>query len=307
MSARKISKVIVAGVGGTLGAPVIKQLLSKGFEVTALTSKPEQVKEAYKDEVRACKADYSSVDTLTPSLQNYDALVILLNRTALEAQTLLIDAAVAAGVPHIVPSCFGQDSSIPEWRTNPALEEKIKMEDHVVKLAHDGKITFTGIQTGLFLDWALRVRVVLNCQGDGPTMLFDGGDTPLSTTSLDDIGRAVANALVESGNTKNRFLRVHSAVVTQHRLLEYGRKARPQWKWQTVDVNTEEIYKKSKDALDRGERNVDLMRGFIAWPTFGQGLGLFGTTDNELLGIQVWSEDRLVQLISDVIDEVAVV
>jgi nucleoside-diphosphate-sugar epimerase len=298
-----IKKVIVAGVGGTLGPPVIKQLLAKGFEVTALTGKPEQVEKAYKDQVPARQANYSSVETLAASLQDCDALVILLNRNAFDAQILLIDAAVAAGVPHIVPSCFGQDSTFEEWRKNPAAEEKIRMEDYVVKLAEEGKITFTGIQTGLFLDWAVRANFLLNCKSDGPSMLFDGGDTSFSTTSLDDIGTAVANSLAALEKTKNNFVKVQSAAVSQNQLLKYGRMARPQWQWQTVAVDTEALYKRSQAALDGGDRSPEVMRGFLAWPSFGQGRGLFRSNDNELLGIVEWSEERLAKLVSDVIEE----
>ena len=302
-----VKKVIVAGVGGTLGPPVIKHLLAKAFRVTALTSKPDQVKEKYGDQVQARKADYSSVDTLAHSLHDCDALVILLNRDSLDAQILLIDAAVAAGVPHIVPSCFGQDTRMEEWRTNPAVQSKVKMEDHVVKLAQEGKITFTGIQTGLFLDWALRAKFLLNCTGDGPSMLFDSGDKPLSTTALDDIGMAVANSLVEIEKTTNKFLKVQSAAVTQNQLLKYGRQARPQWEWKTLDVDTQAVYKRSREAFDRGERSREVMMGFLSWPSFGQGFGLFGSHDNNLLGIEDWYEDRVAQLVSEVIDEAAVV
>ena len=302
-----VEKVIVAGVGGTLGPPVIKHLSKKAFEVTALTGKPDQVKQKYGDQVQARKADYSSVGTLVPSLQDCDALVILLNRDSLDAQIMLIDAAVAAGVPHIIPSCFGQDTRMEEWKTNPAVETKIRMEDHVVKLAKEGKITFTGIQTGLFLDWALRAKFLLNCTGDGPSMLFDSGDTPLSTTALDDIGMAVANSLVEIKKTRNKFLKVQSAAVTQNQLLKYGRQAHPQWEWQTVAVDTQAVYKRSREAFDRGERSREVMMGFLSWPSFGQGFGLFRSNDNKLLGVEDWSQDRVAQLVSKVIDEATVV
>jgi hypothetical protein len=302
-----VKKVIVAGVGGTLGPPVIKHLLAKAFEVTALTSKPDQVKEKYGDQVQARKANYSSVDTLAQSLHDCDALVILLNRDSLDAQILLIDAAVAAGVPHIIPSCFGQDTRMEEWRTNPAVQSKVKMEDHVVKLVQEGKITFTGIQTGLFLDWALRAKFLLNCTGDGPSMLFDSGDKSLSTTAIDDIGMAVANSLVEIEKTRNKFLKVQSAAVTQNQLLKYGRQARPQWEWKTVAVDTQAVYKRSREAFDRGERSREVMMGFVSWPSFGQGFGLFRSNDNILLGIEDWSQDRVAQLVSEVIDEAALV
>jgi hypothetical protein len=85
--------------------------------------------------------------------------------------------------------------------------------------------------------------------------------------------------------------------------LKYGRMARPQWQWQTVAVDTEALYKRSQAALDGGDRSPEVMRGFLAWPSFGQGRGLFRSNDNELLGIVEWSEERLAKLVSDVIEE----
>ena len=47
--------------------------------------------------------------------------------------------------------------------------------------------------------------------------------------------------------------------------------------------------------------------GFVSWPSFGQGFGLFRSNDNRMLGIEDWSEERLAQLVLEVIDEAAVV
>ncbi len=57
------------------------------------------------------QADYGDPDALTATLTNdvgkQDALVILLNRDLPDVQIRLIDAAVAAGIMHIIPSRFG--------------------------------------------------------------------------------------------------------------------------------------------------------------------------------------------------------
>ena len=69
----------------------------------------------------------------------------------------------------------------------------------------------------MFLDWALAAT---NC--DVPTKIFDGGGRLYSTTALDNIGRAVANALLKVNETKNKFLLMHGAVLNQKQPLEYG-------------------------------------------------------------------------------------
>jgi len=67
------------------------------------------------------------------------------------------------------------------------------MENHVRQVAAEGKITFTGLHTGLFLDWAIEVGALVNARG--PTRVFNGGDRLNSATTLDSIGRAVVEVV----------------------------------------------------------------------------------------------------------------
>lgn len=185
----------------------------------------------------------------------------------------------------------------------PLIIKQLLAKGCVVKLAQEGKFAFTGFQTGLFLDRAVRLNFLLNCKGDAPIMPFGGDDTSLTIMSLEDIGMAVANPLAEIDKTKDKFVKVQSVAVSHNQLLKYGRVARPQWKWQTVAVDTEAAYKRSQEALEKGDSGPEVMRGFLAWPSFGQGLCLFRSNENEMLGRVNWSEDRLAKLISEVIEE----
>lgn len=180
-------------MNGTLGPHIIRHLLLANFQVTALTSNLDKTTSEWGGKVNITKADYTSIATIAPSLRGHDALVSLINRDEADVQIMIIDAAIEAGVPHIIPSSFGIDSRVPEIRANPALEAKIRAEDYVIQRAAEGKISFTAIQTGMFFDWAIKAGVILDA--NGPTMLFDSGSTPFSVSSLDDIGRGVAGVL----------------------------------------------------------------------------------------------------------------
>lgn len=248
--------------------------------------------------------DENAEQPLVAALRGHDALVVLLNRGVLAPHLALIDAAAAAGVRRVVPSCFSVDGTDARVRAAPCFREKIAMEDHVRTAAAAGRLTFTGLQTALFLDWAVRNRVVLNAAGPGPTAVVDGGDIRQSGSHLGDIGRAVVRILeydAEDEKVKNRFLHMHSYVFTQNELLRYAREAAPDREFPTVAVSSVEAEKKSREALDQGSKDPSVMRGFLTKVLFADGKGLFERVDNDVLGIEQWSQEKMKAMISDAV------
>ena len=238
------------------------------------------------------------MEALTKVLQqdvgHQDALVMLLNRDQVQAQLDLIDAAIAAGIPHIIPSSFGIGTRDLNVRITPIGEGKARMEDHVVKKAEEGTVTFTSIQTGVFFDWALNLGVFLNTKGgDRPTAVFDGGDIPFSVTVMDDIGKAVAAVLLQSHLFRNKFVFVHSAVVTQNQLLAYAEEAAPDREFKVLQLDTAELEKQAWEKYNNGERGPEVMHGFLPRATFGKRMGKFEETENERLGIEVWTDEKV--------------
>jgi uncharacterized protein YbjT (DUF2867 family) len=278
---------------------VISHLLSANFTVTALTRDPAKISKSFPSAVKLVKADYSSIETLAPALKDQDAIVDLINRNQWEVSIRLIDAAIAAKLPHFIPSSFGIDRSKPRARTLPSISGKIKMEDHLSARSKEGAITFTAIETSLFLDWGLAKSVLFPLEG-GKTRLYDGGDVKLSASLLDDIGKAVAMALVkrDSEEVRNRTLYIHSAVVTQNQLIGYAKEANPEKTWEILDLSTEEILRRSWENYNDGDRTIETMRGFIIAGSFGTGLGLFGHVDDDMLGIQELSQEKLKELVA---------
>jgi hypothetical protein len=138
---------------------VVKHLEKAGFEITLLTRNLSKTKETFPS-LPAIGADYDSLEALTKALKEdagaQDAVVSLINREELQAQINLIDAAIAANIPHLVPSSFGLGTRETWSHELPILNAKTEMEDYVLAKAGAGEITYTGIQTGAFLDWALE-------------------------------------------------------------------------------------------------------------------------------------------------------
>ena len=302
MATRKIQKVVVAGINGTLGPSVMKNLQASNFDLTILSRDRSRTIGAWGTNLNVVEVDYSSRSQLVTALKGHDAVISLISRLDPDTQNAVADAAVEAGVYRIIPSCFGTNHRLADTRNNPALLPKVAMEEHVEQLAAAGRITFTGINTGAFLDWALRKGIFVNAHGVTP--VFNGGDIPFSVSLMDHIGKAVVAALQRPEQTENKYFSIHSAVATQNKLLGLAREVRPEHEFKVIELNTEQLRANSQAAYDRGERSADALRGFLAHLTFGQRLGLFEKPDNEALGIPVLSDAELKEVVKGVVDEV---
>ncbi|TKA72326.1 hypothetical protein B0A55_06751 [Friedmanniomyces simplex] len=292
---------------GTLGPPVITHLLNLGVALTLLTRHPDTTAQHYPPPIQVLQTDYTSVDQLTATLRQaggdggsggVDSLVILINRDELESQIRLIDAAIAAGVPHIVPSSFGIDSSSPEVSALPQIRAKMEMERYLVGKAEAGLVSYTGVNTGLFFDWGLEVPgIPVNLKG-GPTFRADGGDVALSVSTLDLIGRAVAQAVLQREEARNRFLYVHSAAVTQNQLLRYAREVAPERVFAVVEVDTEKAVAEAEEKIRQGATGPRVAMPMMMRVSFGLGLGLFKKVDNAFLGLEVMTEEDIKALVA---------
>ncbi|KAK7584592.1 hypothetical protein V3481_010923 [Fusarium oxysporum f. sp. vasinfectum] len=205
MSHKTISNVVIAGGTGRLGPSTIKHLLKNDLKVSVLTRDP--VSENLPPDVDVIGADYTSAETLTPSLvgRGFDAIVIILNRLAYDASVVTMQAAVNAGIYRAIPSFFGVSLDNPEIANMPFMKTKLPVLNDVLAKAEKGEITYTGINTGMFLDWVLDEDIFVGLSGKAPTRVADGGDIPMSATALDDIGKAISSVLSKPEETVNKL------------------------------------------------------------------------------------------------------
>ncbi|PHH88102.1 hypothetical protein CDD83_7972 [Cordyceps sp. RAO-2017] len=105
----RIERVAIVGASGQVGSHMVAALLSTGkHTVTAITrhgggnTMPEGVKVA--------TVDYDNEDTLVEALRGQQFLAISLSvRAAPDTQSKIIRAAAKAGVPWVMPNCYGTD------------------------------------------------------------------------------------------------------------------------------------------------------------------------------------------------------
>ncbi|CEF76463.1 hypothetical protein FGSG_08190 [Fusarium graminearum PH-1] len=298
MSKASISNVLIAGLTysqgtGRLGPPTIKHLLLNGFNVSVLTRDPSSAK--LPNEVQVIKADYTSVETLTPSLtgRGFDAIVIILNRLAYDASIITLQAAVNAGIYRAIPSYFGVSMGNPEIANMPFMRTKLPVYRDVEDKATKGQITYTGINTGMFLDWVLDEDIFVGLSGKIPTRVADGGDIPMSASTLDDIGKAIAAVLSKPEETVNKVYYIHTVVMTQNQVLDYAREAAPEKEFVVEQVDTAVLVETAWKRWEQGIRDRISTRDFVIRASYGLGNGFFHKTDNAFLGIRQWDDDEL--------------
>ncbi|POS74870.1 NmrA-like family protein [Diaporthe helianthi] len=219
MSGSTIKKVVVVGASGNVGKATLKALSEDGFQVTGLSrSNPGDSVPAG---VKFITSDYSATSFLQ-AFQGQEAVISTLSSSspgALDLQKTVIDAAIAAGVKTFFPSEFGGDTSdrsSPDFV--PFLAGKIEILDYLKE--RQDKISWVALVTGSLFDWGLRIPGFGGWDlGARTVTIYDGGDIPYEATTLDQVGRAIAQSLKNPELTRNQFVYVNSFTVTQNQVL----------------------------------------------------------------------------------------
>jgi hypothetical protein len=206
----------------------------------------------------------------------------------------LVDASVAAGVKRFLPGEFG---SVMNDATSklPVFANKVEVEQQLEAYAREGKITYTYLFNGPFLEWGLKMGLILNMAQYKPE-IYDGGDNLFSTTTTETIGKAVRAILAHYEETKNRAIFIQDTLTSQNKLLAIARKLTPGKKWETVPVDTAEMKAHSDANIGKGMFDLNTMYAYLYVANFGEDRAYgahFQKLDNELLGIKEKTEEEI--------------
>jgi hypothetical protein len=279
-----IKNVIIIGAGGNLGPSILDAFLKESsFNTTVLSRQGS--KSTFPSGVKVIRADYDSLDSLKEAFQGQDAVISLVGGTALGDQDKLIDAAIAAGVKHFVPSEYG--SNTPDKRTRdivPVFEAKFNTVNYLK--SKEKEISWTSIVTGPFFDWGLKVGF-LGFDGKSKTAtLFDDGEAVFSATNLHQIGVTTVKALEHADLTKNQYVYVSGFQTTQNEVLAAAEKVTGA-KWTVNKASAKEHIEQGRTKLQSGDY-IGIMF-LIQGATFAkdQQLGDFSSEGlwNEKLGV----------------------
>lgn len=240
--------------------------------------------------------DYSNQESIISALQGQQAVVSNVGGQIIGSQHALIDAAISAGVSLFLPSEFGADHSNPKAAALPVFAGKAATRKYIEAKAAEGKISYTYIVPGNFLDWDVKVGFSVNPYGT--TTLIDGGNTPFAATTLSAVGQTVAAVLKDPVKAKNRAVFVASAHVTQNQLLTAIKKAKPDFEAKVEHVDSAELERKSYQAL-REQDYMTAMIGFIKRANADLSFGLnHEGVDNELFGVKSLSEQEVDEVVA---------
>ena len=214
-------RIVVAGATGNLGGRIVKALVGRGASVTALARTGTQ-----NDKVESLRAlgasvalvDTMNVDQVAEACAGADCLVSVLaglHDVIVDAQKVLLDAAMRAGVPRFIPSDFSTD-----FNELPAGENRnfdLRREFHQALEA--APLTSTSIFNGAFAE-ILHYNIPVLNRKTKTVGYWDDPHRSLDFTTMDDTAAYTASAALDPATP--RALRIASFQVSPRDLVEFA-------------------------------------------------------------------------------------
>ncbi|KXG53188.1 uncharacterized protein PGRI_002380 [Penicillium griseofulvum] len=301
-----IERIAIVGAGGTIGSRIVAALLETGkHTVTALSRKDSSNK--LPEGVLVVPVDYDDEATIIAALKDQQFLIITMAPTApRDTHSKLVQAAAKAGVPYVMPNGYAGDID------NIKLGEETMLGP--VGKANRDEIERLGMQwitvcCGFWYDYSLaggEARFGFDFDKRSLT-IYDDGNTKSSTSTLSQVGRAVAKVLSlkelpDDENDKsltltgffNKGVYVKSFVVSQNDIFESVKRVTG-----TTDadwtVTHEATKKRYEDGLAqvRGGNMAGFSKMLYARAFYPDGSSDFSAkAQNELLGLSDESLDE---------------
>ncbi|KAL7811656.1 NAD(P)-binding protein [Trichoderma gracile] len=299
-----LKNIALVGASGNVGKVLLPALLAANkFTITVLrrhASSPS----TFPSGVRVVEVDFSSIDSLTAALAGQDAVVSTIGSAALkDEQKTLIDAAVAAGVKRFLPSEFGCDLTNELAAKLPVFAPKVEVARYLEDKAKTTPLTYTLVYSGPFFDWGLQYNFIFKSAGSRP-VLYDGGNTVFSTSTLVAVAQAVVAVLSKPEETRNRAVRFQSVAISQAQLLAIAKEVAPERDWQPEVVKLDDITKAADERLAKGLFDHETFTPYILRAFNDERYGpKFEKLDNELLGIKQLTEEEVKAIVKKTLSD----
>lgn len=295
-----IKNVTLVGGSGRLGSFILDKLLASGkFNVQLLRRAGSSSSQAANTKI--VEVDFADIESLTAAFKDQDAIVSAVGDAGVLGQKLMVDAAIAAGVKQFLPSNFGSNMANVNSRKLPVFGAKVAVEDYLVEKSKSTDLAYTFVYVGGLIDFTLENKVIMDFSKYEP-VLYYGGNTEFSATSMSTVGDAVVGVLSHPAETRNRPVYVSEIIVSQRQLLSVARKLAPSRPWAPATVDLDGIYVDAQERFVQGQHDlgtiISLLLKSILDPEYGP---KFVENDNDLLGIKGKTEEYLVELLTPLI------
>lgn len=271
-SSRTIKNIVVLGATGNVGKPIVDALANHPhhFNVTAVTRDKSKAP-SFPSRIQVAESDLSN-DSLNSIFAGQDAIISCAGTTSLPDQIRWIDLAIANGVTRFLPSEFGMDSAHPNATTYlPIIAQKTKVISHLK--AHQDRISWTAIITGMFFDWALRVPIPASWNiPERKATIYDGGTYEGEWTNVTRIGAAVAAALApdHAAATANEYVYINSFTITQNQVLAALERTTGE-KFEVTEDTTAGLRERLLERRRKDPGDFGAAMGLIVASAYGQG------------------------------------
>lgn len=278
-----------------------ESLLKTGNHVvTAITRAGSSAK--FPDGVKIKTIDYDNHSSIVEALRGQDALIITMAVTAPpDTESKLIEAAAEANVPWVFPNEWGLDSA------NDSLTKDVFVYD-AKKATRDlftklGKSSWIHVSTGFWYEWSLAIPLAYGFDFENREVtLYDDGETPVSTSTWPQVGRAVASLLSLKVHPDSEeddspcldkfnkgFVYVSSFTVSQKDMLESVLRVTNTSieDWKVTKEPVRERYATGAEQAQKGDR-MGWAKALYARDFFSDGSGIVEKTRglrNDLLGL----------------------
>ncbi|KAF4965333.1 hypothetical protein FSARC_6848 [Fusarium sarcochroum] len=189
-----IERVAIVGAGGTIGSHITAALLQTGkHTVKALTRKDSSNK--LPEGVQAAPVDYNDQASIVAALKDQQFFIITMAPTApRDTHSKLVQAAAKAGVPYVMPNGYAGDIDSIKLGQDTLLGPVAKANrDEIESLG----MQWITVCSGFWYDYSLaggEARFGFDFDRRSLT-LYDDGNIKNSTSTLSQVGRAVAKVL----------------------------------------------------------------------------------------------------------------
>lgn len=209
-----------------------------------------------------------------------------------ELQFKPIEAAIKAGVYRFIPSEYGVNIRNPLVRKMPFMKTKQKIEQRLVDAAKEGKLTYTSIYGGGFVEWVLTYEELMPISQRRFNIQSDG-NMPFSITKMNDYAKAVVGALSHPEDTENEVMLIESYRPTQLQILASAREVLP-GDWQVEYVDMDKNAEIAEQKMFAGQFDISVVDPMVFKIMFTPGYG--GQIDgihNDLAGITRMTDNEL--------------
>jgi nucleoside-diphosphate-sugar epimerase len=201
------STIVVAGATGNLGGKIVRHLLNLGAKVVVIVRKnsdQQKIDAFIKLGAIVEQIDEWTMESISPVCSGANCVVSALSglkEVIIDAQTILLDAAVEAGVPRFIPSDYSLDFTAFNEGENRNLDWRRAFH----RILEKRKIAATTIFNGAFADM-LTGQMPLILFKQKRVLYWGNADHPMCFTSIDNTAEYTAHVALD--NSTPRFLHI---------------------------------------------------------------------------------------------------